>query len=314
MPLFQDNLSPYLTAVEQGSTPANPASGNQKLFIRTSDHVLCYLNSSGTVTPLTGFANPMTTKGDVILGDTGGAATRLGAGTSAYVLTSNGAAAFPSWQAVAAGGSPAAAGTLVQSIAWTTVASGGTKTFGAGPTNGNTIYAFIVTNSATVTSLGQTNVVWTRVGQTVNHSGNIGVTEIWRGVVSGSAGTVVTFTFSSNNVQGVLLQEWSSLTTVDAAEGWVINNGYASQSAVTFAWGTLGGRAFLVGQNSTGSAWVDPPGWTPSTGTPFNYGGSGEGYVYTLDASGGSGKTAQMAQIVPVNTDNHEATFMHCTP
>ncbi len=52
MTKFEDNLSPYLTEVEQGSTPANPASGNQKLFIRTSDHLLCYVNSSGTVTPV----------------------------------------------------------------------------------------------------------------------------------------------------------------------------------------------------------------------------------------------------------------------
>ena len=42
--------------------------------------------------------NPMTTKGDIITGDTGGTPTRLAAGTSTYVLTSNGAAAFPSWQ------------------------------------------------------------------------------------------------------------------------------------------------------------------------------------------------------------------------
>jgi hypothetical protein len=46
-----------------------------------------------------GMTNPMTTKGDVILGDTGGTPTRLAAGTSTYVLTSNGAGAFPSWQA-----------------------------------------------------------------------------------------------------------------------------------------------------------------------------------------------------------------------
>ena len=46
----------------------------------------------------------MTTKGDVILGDTGGTPTRLAAGTSAYVLTSNGAAAFPPRQAAAGGG------------------------------------------------------------------------------------------------------------------------------------------------------------------------------------------------------------------
>jgi len=52
MTKFEDNLSPYLTVVEQASTPANPSSGDQKLFVRTSDHVLCYVNSSGTVTPV----------------------------------------------------------------------------------------------------------------------------------------------------------------------------------------------------------------------------------------------------------------------
>lgn len=104
MTKFEDNLSPYLTAVEQGSTPATPGSGNQKLFIRTSDHLLCYVNSSGTVTTVGGgMTNPMTTKGDVILGDTGGTPTRLGAGTSGYVLTSAGAAAFPTWSAAAGG-------------------------------------------------------------------------------------------------------------------------------------------------------------------------------------------------------------------
>ena len=57
MTLFQDNLSPYLTVVEQGSTPANPSSGDQKLFVRSSDHVLCRLNSSGSVVPIGGLAD-----------------------------------------------------------------------------------------------------------------------------------------------------------------------------------------------------------------------------------------------------------------
>jgi hypothetical protein len=47
--LFEDNLSPYLTAVE-GTTPSNPAAGQQRLFVRSSDHVLCLVDSSGTVT------------------------------------------------------------------------------------------------------------------------------------------------------------------------------------------------------------------------------------------------------------------------
>lgn len=49
-----------------------------------------------------GFTNPMTTEGDLILATTGGTATRLGIGANGYVLTSNGTTA--SWQAASGGG------------------------------------------------------------------------------------------------------------------------------------------------------------------------------------------------------------------
>jgi hypothetical protein len=51
----------------------------------------------------TGFVNPMTSVGDLILGGTAGAATRLGIGPNTYVLTSNGTTA--SWQPASGGGS-----------------------------------------------------------------------------------------------------------------------------------------------------------------------------------------------------------------
>jgi hypothetical protein len=51
-----------------------------------------------------GMTNPMTTKGDVILGDTAGAPVRLAAGTAGQVLTAAGAGAFPAWATPAAGG------------------------------------------------------------------------------------------------------------------------------------------------------------------------------------------------------------------
>ncbi|MDD5367452.1 MAG: hypothetical protein PHQ40_00340 [Anaerolineaceae bacterium] len=44
-----DNKFPKLILTEQGSTPANPDAGDQKLFIRDSDHKLCRVNSSGSV-------------------------------------------------------------------------------------------------------------------------------------------------------------------------------------------------------------------------------------------------------------------------
>lgn len=45
----------------------------------------------------TGFSNPMTTRGDIIQADTGGAATRLAAVATGNVLISGGAGAFNSW-------------------------------------------------------------------------------------------------------------------------------------------------------------------------------------------------------------------------
>jgi hypothetical protein len=49
MTLFEDNKSPYLTLVEQGSAPSNPAAGEKKLYILSSDHVLRVKDSSGSV-------------------------------------------------------------------------------------------------------------------------------------------------------------------------------------------------------------------------------------------------------------------------
>lgn len=92
-------------SANDGSDFTNPDADYRRLFVG-EDGLFHLKDSAGTVTtPAQGaLTNPMTTKGDVILGDTGGTPTRLGAGTSGYVLTSNGAAAFPSWQAGGGGG------------------------------------------------------------------------------------------------------------------------------------------------------------------------------------------------------------------
>jgi hypothetical protein len=102
MTKFEDNLSPYLTEVEQGSTPSSPSAGNQKLFIRTSDHLLCYVNSSGTVSVVGGgLSNPLTTTGDTIYSSSGTTAARRGIGSTGDVLTVAGG--VPTWAAPAGG-------------------------------------------------------------------------------------------------------------------------------------------------------------------------------------------------------------------
>jgi hypothetical protein len=99
-----DNIFPKVTFVE-GSAPSSPSASDFHLYVDSSDHLLKYKNSAGTVTTLgAGFANPMTTAGDIIYGGASGVATRLAGGTSTYVLTSNGATSAPSWQAPSGGG------------------------------------------------------------------------------------------------------------------------------------------------------------------------------------------------------------------
>jgi hypothetical protein len=44
-----DNDYPSILLTEQGSAPSSPAASHQRLYVRTSDHVLVLVNSSGTV-------------------------------------------------------------------------------------------------------------------------------------------------------------------------------------------------------------------------------------------------------------------------
>jgi hypothetical protein len=97
-----NNPYPSILTVE-GTTPSTPAAGQQRLFVRSSDHVLCYVNSSGTVSQVGGgLTNPLTTTGDTIYSSSGTTAARLGIGSSGNVLTV--AAGVPSWAAPAGGG------------------------------------------------------------------------------------------------------------------------------------------------------------------------------------------------------------------
>ncbi len=80
MTKFEDNLSPYVTLVEQGSAPANPSAGNQKLYMKTSDHLLYRVNSSGTVTAVGGGSSGVAT--DAIWTTSGKVAVATGTATA----------------------------------------------------------------------------------------------------------------------------------------------------------------------------------------------------------------------------------------
>jgi hypothetical protein len=97
-PTVARNVSAYFSAFtgdtgaggKMGFVPA-PAAGDA-----AAGKVL---KADGTwyVPPAAGMANPMTTRGDLIVGGAAGAPTRLAAGTAGMVLQTNGPSAAPGW-------------------------------------------------------------------------------------------------------------------------------------------------------------------------------------------------------------------------
>jgi len=77
----------------------NFASGSNIVFSFTSNTIRIASTASGSG----GFTNPMTTAGDIILGDTGGAAIRLAKGADSEVLTVDPTTHLPLWAASASG-------------------------------------------------------------------------------------------------------------------------------------------------------------------------------------------------------------------
>lgn len=103
--------SAALSASSTGGLKLGSLTSNGLVTTSGSDGTLgITVPGTGVLTALavnqgsSGAINPMTTAGDIIIGGTSGAATRLAAGaTSGHVLTSNGPGVAPSYQAAAGG-------------------------------------------------------------------------------------------------------------------------------------------------------------------------------------------------------------------
>ena len=86
MPLFENNLSPYLTIVETATGGvAAPSAGQQRVAIDPTSHLLYWKDSSSVLH--TAVANPMTAANDLIIGGTSGAPTRLATVASKVLVT-----------------------------------------------------------------------------------------------------------------------------------------------------------------------------------------------------------------------------------
>jgi hypothetical protein len=91
LPTASDNVFPKVTFVE-GAAPSSPAATNFKVYFDSSDHLPKFKNSSGTVTTFatSGFADPMTTRGDTIIRNSSNVTARLGVGGASQVIKSDG--------------------------------------------------------------------------------------------------------------------------------------------------------------------------------------------------------------------------------
>lgn len=119
MTIGSDNPFPSILLAEHVD-PATPPSGYWRLFVDT-DNVLKLIDDAGTVSPVggsSGLTDPMTTRGDLIIRNASNVSARLGRGSAAQVLTSDGTD-------IAWATPPAAASTL---LAVNVNTAGGNKT------------------------------------------------------------------------------------------------------------------------------------------------------------------------------------------
>lgn len=77
------------------ATPATPAAGDGRLFLDTADGLLKWIDDAGTVTEVAlgsgaGFADPMTTRGDIIVRNASNVTARLAKGAADTFLQSDG--------------------------------------------------------------------------------------------------------------------------------------------------------------------------------------------------------------------------------
>jgi hypothetical protein len=228
--------------------------------------------------------SPMTTVGDLILGGTSGAGTRLGIGTNGQVLTSNGTTAswstpasnVSSFSAGTTGFTPSTATTGAVTLAGTlNAANGGTGQ--SSYTVGDILYASTTTNLSKLADVATGNALisggvgaapsWGKIDLTTTVSGILpganGGTGNGFFAVSGPATSLKTFTFP--NASATVLTDNATVTVaqggtgVATLSGLAYGNGTSAFTAATAAQvvAVIGSTAVTNATNATNIAITD---------------------------------------------------------
>lgn len=255
----QQTISAY-DPVMMGDTGSGGTAGNVPAPASGAAAAGKFLKADGTweVPPGTaapGMANPMTTVGDLIIGGTvtGGTAapTRLGAGSSGDVLTSNGAGLAPSWQAPSGGGgggtsvqfgagSPTGA-TMVQAL----TALGTSITYPSNVTSGNLLLV-VINNSVSALTVADT--VGTTYSQLyIDNEAPTGIDfQVWAGIAPSTGANTVSFTASGDSFQSMGIMEVSGATaTVDVQASFDTGSSNPSSQTPTVSVTTTVANDFL---------------------------------------------------------------------
>lgn len=170
--------------------PSSPAATNFKLYFDSSDHLLKWKNSAGTVTTIatgaSSFTDPMTTRGDIIIRNSSNATARLGIGSSGKVVSSDGT-----------------------DISWQTPSSGGefatqTAAVATGESTSSTTAADLATTGPSVTvtvgASGQVEVM-VRCRQSTEVNGKYSIVWVtWSGANSGSLDMLIETQYGTGGV------------------------------------------------------------------------------------------------------------------